>query len=96
MFATTRSEGTAVPTDTVPINGYALRALRQSRRMKASTCALVAEVSPSYYSELESGAKVNVSRDVLRRIMDALFLAPEDERALTRWWLVAENDSKAA
>lgn len=82
--------------DTVALNGYALRALRQARHMKQGTAAAASEVSPSYYSELESGTKVNVSREVLGRIMNALALAPQDERALVRWWTVEELSGQAA
>lgn len=80
--------------ETVEVNGFALRALRQSRRMKQQTVAVVAEISASYYSELESSTKVKVSREVLGRLMDALNLAPEDERAITRWWTVAELEDR--
>ena len=82
--------------DTVAVNGYAVRALRHARHMKQQTLAVAAELSPSYLSEIESSAKVNVSRDVLGRLMDALFLRPEDERALTRWWTVAELAGEVA
>lgn len=81
--------------DTVEINGHALRALRQARRLKQQTVAVIAEISPSYYSELESGKKQAVSREVLQRLMDALALGPEDERALTRWWTVTEHTTRA-
>lgn len=80
--------------ETVEVNGFALRALRQSRRMKQQTVAVIAEISASYYSELESSTKVNVSREVLGRLMDALNLAPEDERAVTRWWTVSEEAAR--
>lgn len=82
--------------DTVPLNGYAVRALRQARRMKQQTLAVGAEISASYLSEIESSVKVNVSREILGRIMDALMLAPEEERALTRWWLTADAVQVAA
>lgn len=80
--------------DTVEINGYALRALRQALRMKQQTVAVVAGISASYYSELESGKKSAVSLPVLQALMDAFHLAPEDQRAVTRWWTVEEMSAR--
>lgn len=79
--------------DTVPINGFAVRALRRARRLSQQKVAVLAEISPSYLSELESSVKVNVSLEVFQRLVFALDLDPEDERALTRWWTVEECDS---
>lgn len=82
--------------DTVEINGYALRALRHARRMKQDHVRVIAGISGSYYSELESGKKTSVSRTVLQGLMDAFNLEPYEERALTRWWTVAEADHAEA
>lgn len=78
--------------DTVQLNPFAVRALRQARGMKQQTVATLAEISVSYYSELESGVKQFPSREVLLKLMDALGLRPEDERAITRYWLASELD----
>lgn len=83
-----------MPADTVPINGFALRALRRAKRLKQQHVAVIAEISPSYYSELESSAKVNVSVDVFGRLVTALDLAPEDERAISRFWTADERDQR--
>lgn len=80
-----------MPADTVPLNGFALRALRRAKRLKQQHVALIADISPSYYSELESSAKVNVSLDVFRGLVTALDLAPEDERAISRFWVADER-----
>lgn len=85
-----------MPGDMIQLNGFALRALRRAKRLKQQHVALVAEISPSYYSELESSAKVNVSLEVFAGLIRALDLAPEDERALARFWLAEERDQAVA
>lgn len=77
--------------DTVQLNGFAVRALRKARRLKQQQVAVLAEISGSYYSEIESSTKVNVSRPVLDRLMTALNVDDEDERAITRWWTTGER-----
>lgn len=87
-----------MPNDTVQLNGFAVRAIRKARRLKQQQVAVLAEISGSYYSEIESSAKVNVSRPVLDRLLFALSIDDEDERAITRWWVISERstDQEAA
>lgn len=54
------------------INRTALTDLREAHGLSKSALAVEAEISLSYLSELESGAKENVSGEVLRKLANAL------------------------
>lgn len=76
------------------INPHAMRAFRAQRGYSQQRLAVMAEISPAYVSSLESGARENVSVEVLHRLLDALHL--KDERAITRWWTVVERAAAEA
>lgn len=66
--------------DSIPLNGAALKAIRTAARVSRQALAAEIQVSVSYLCHLENGTKGKVSMDVLRAIEDALRI--KDRRAL--------------
>lgn len=60
------------PTRGVPINGQAVKAIRQALGVNASTLATDAVISTSFLSNIEAGRKVRVSPELRKRIADRL------------------------
>lgn len=64
--------------------GEHLGTLRRTRRLKQRQLAGLLEVSPCYISALETGAKPPPSKEVLDRLIAAMSLTKEEERAFWR------------
>lgn len=56
----------------VPVNGAAIRALREARGINVSTLATDAAISTAFLSNIEAGRKVRVSPEVRQRLADRL------------------------
>lgn len=62
------------PARGVPINGAAVRALREARGVNLSSFAIDTLISTGYLSNIEAGRKVMVSPEVRERIAKRLQL----------------------
>jgi transcriptional regulator with XRE-family HTH domain len=60
------------PARGVPIQGAALRAIREARGINVSTLATDAAISTAFLSNIEAGRKVRVSPEVRKRLADRL------------------------
>lgn len=60
------------PARGVPINGAAVRAVREALGVNVSTLATDAVISTGFLSNIEAGRKTRVSPEVRRRIADRL------------------------
>lgn len=64
----------------VPINGFALRVIRERTGIKVADLATALEVDRSYITKIEIGTSRRVGVDFYRRLLD--HLAITDHRAL--------------
>lgn len=60
------------PARGVPINGSAVRAIREARGINVSTLATDCAISTGFLSNIEAGRKIRVSPEVRQRLADRL------------------------
>ena len=65
---------------TVPINGFALRVIRERTGIKVADLAAALEVDRSYITKIEIGTSKRVGVDLYRRLLQHLSI--EDHRTL--------------
>lgn len=60
------------PARGVPVNGAAIRAIREALGINLSTLATDSTLSTGYLSNIENGRKIRISPQVRRRLADRL------------------------
>jgi transcriptional regulator with XRE-family HTH domain len=73
----------------VPINGFALRVIRERTGIKVADLATALEVDRSYITKIEIGTSKRVGVDFYRRLLDHLAIA--DHRTLLATAAITES-----